>query len=157
MEVKKKATKFVKTNSNEAQFRFHLINNIPFEFMSEDWVTNFLCPKFIMKVNRPCWQSTLNIDRIGNVFWSRSNQRKYYRYVLARIILKIQESGHLPSAHSVGKNDKMRQMATNTFGTRNFWIGLTRNSVGGFQWSDGSETSFQAELSFFVRAPKLVV
>jgi len=43
----------------------------------------------------------------------------------------------------VGKNDKMRQMATNTFGTRNFWIGMSRNSVGGFQWSDGSETSFQ--------------
>ena len=34
-------------------------------------------------------------------------------------------------------------LATNTFGTRNYWLGMNRNSVGGFQWTDGSAVTYE--------------
>lgn len=33
-------------------------------------------------------------------------------------------------------------MATSTFGTKRFWIGMTRNSQDAFQWADGAAVSY---------------
>ena len=61
----------------------------------------------------------------------------------AEHMCQLTSGGHLTSIHSVGFNDRIRSLATNTFGTKKYWIGMTRNSVGGFQWSDGSADTFQ--------------
>ena len=43
--------------------------------------------------------------------------------------------------HSDSVNQRVLEVTSRTIGSNNwFWVGLERNEVGGFRWTDGSGT-----------------